>query len=108
MRRVYSCLVLFVLLILGTSSAMVAEDLPDTPYDESETQPYESSTSIPNLMGQTAWATQTALSETEDTQSTLSLQTSILFRLGAKTNPRCDTPFTSARSLLTLVCTLLL
>ena len=63
MRRMHTCVVLFVLLVLGLSPALPAEDLPGTAYDESETQPYESSPSISNLMAETAFVSQTALSE---------------------------------------------
>lgn len=41
MRRPESILVLFVLLAFGASLAVPAEDIPETPYDESESVPYE-------------------------------------------------------------------
>jgi hypothetical protein len=108
MRRIHTCLVFFALLVLGFSPAFPAEDLPDTAYDESETQPYESSPSISSLMAQTPSATQTALSETQAVRNALRLQTSTPFLLSAKPVTRTDAPrFTEARSLLAQVCTLL-
>jgi hypothetical protein len=104
----HPCLVFFVLLVLGISPAIPAEDLPDTAYDESETQPYESIPSIPNLMAQTASATQTALAETQDVGSAPRLQTSTPFLSGAEPLARTDAPrFTGARALLAQVSTLL-
>jgi hypothetical protein len=41
MRRRCSILVLFVLLGFGVSLIVPAEDVPETPYDESETLPFE-------------------------------------------------------------------
>jgi len=41
MRRPTSILVLFVLLGFGVSLAIPAEDVPETPYDESETVAFE-------------------------------------------------------------------
>ena len=42
MRKSRSILVLLVLLGFGVSLAVPEEDAPETPYDESETLPYES------------------------------------------------------------------
>jgi hypothetical protein len=108
MRRIYTCLVFFVVVVLGLSPALPAEDLPDTTYDESETQPYEGAPSISNLMAQTASATQTALSETPGALNALRLQRSTSFLRSAKPVTRTDAPrFTGARSFLAQVCTLL-
>lgn len=41
MRKPRSALILFVLLVFGLSLAVPAEDVLETTYDESETQPYE-------------------------------------------------------------------
>jgi hypothetical protein len=41
MKKPRSALILFVLLVLGFSLAVASEDLLETTYDESETQPYE-------------------------------------------------------------------
>jgi len=41
MRRPHSIFVLFLLLVLGVSLVVPVEDVPETPYDESETLPYE-------------------------------------------------------------------
>jgi len=41
MRGPCSILVLFVLLAFGASLAVPAEDIPETPYDESESVPYQ-------------------------------------------------------------------
>ena len=100
-----TCLVLFVLLVLGLSPALPAEDLPNTAYDESETQRYDNTLSISNLMGQIASAIQTALSEIQAVQNPPRLQTAIPF-LHRVT--RADAHrFTGARSLLAQVCALL-
>jgi hypothetical protein len=42
MRNARSAIVFLVVLTLGLSLAVVAENLPETAFDESETQPYES------------------------------------------------------------------
>jgi len=108
MRGIPTYLVFFVVLVLGLSPALPAEDLPDTAYDESETQPYESSVPISNLIAQTASATQTALSETQALESAPRLQTSTPFPLSAKPIARDDAyRFSGARALLAQVCTLL-
>jgi len=108
MRGISTYLVFLVVLILGLSPAVPAEDLPDTAYDESETQPYESNVPISNLMAQTASATQTALPEAPAGRNTTRLQTSTPFLLGAKPKTRSDAHrFTGVRSLLAQVCTLL-
>jgi hypothetical protein len=41
MRKPHCALVLFLLLAFGLSLAVPAEDVPETPYDESEALPYE-------------------------------------------------------------------
>jgi hypothetical protein len=41
MRKPRSALILFVLLVLSLTLAVPAEDVLETTYDESETQPYE-------------------------------------------------------------------
>jgi hypothetical protein len=41
MRKPRSALILFMLLVLSLSLAVPAEDVLETTYDESETQPYE-------------------------------------------------------------------
>jgi hypothetical protein len=104
----HTCLVLFVLLVLGLSTALPAEDLAETTYDESEAQPYESSPSISNLMRQIASAIQTALSEIQAVQNAPRLQTATPFLLSIKAITRADARrFTGARTLLAQVCTLL-
>jgi hypothetical protein len=108
MRRMHTCVVLFVLLVLGLSPALPAEDLPGTAYDESETQPYESSPSISNLMAETAFVSQTALSEIQIVRNALRLQTATPFLPSVRPIARADADrFTGARSLLAQVCTLL-
>ena len=57
MRRPRPPLVLFVLLFLGLSLAIPAEDLMETAYDESEAQPCESTPLISNVIAQAASAT---------------------------------------------------
>ena len=59
MRRPRPPLVLCVLLFLGLSLAVPAEDLTETAYDESEAQPCESTALISNVTPQAASATQT-------------------------------------------------
>ena len=109
MRRMRTCVVFFfVLLVLGLSPALPAEDVPITVYDESEAQPYESSPSILSLMGQTASAIPMALSEIQAVQNEPRLQTAIPFLRSVKPATRADAHrFTGARSLLAQVCTLL-
>jgi hypothetical protein len=98
-RRARTCLIFFVLLVLGLSPVVPAEDLPNTAYDESETQPYESSPSISNLMGQTASATQTALSETQAVGNVPRVQTSTPFLRSVKPATRAEARrFTGARA----------
>ena len=46
MKRRHSAIVFFVILTLGMSLAVPAEDLPETAFDESETLPYESTPSF--------------------------------------------------------------
>jgi hypothetical protein len=100
--------VLLVLLVLGLSPALPAEDVPTTAYDESEAQPYDNSASISNLMGQTASATQTALSEIQVVQNAPHPQTATPFLRSIKPITRADAHrFTGARSLLAQVCILL-
>jgi hypothetical protein len=41
MRKPHFALVLFLLLAFGVSFSVPAEDVPETPYDESEALPYE-------------------------------------------------------------------
>jgi hypothetical protein len=41
MRKPWSVLIIFVLLALGVSLAVPAEDIPETAYDESEALPFE-------------------------------------------------------------------
>jgi hypothetical protein len=48
MRKPRSVLVLLLLLVFGVSLAVTAEDVPETPYDESETLPYESTPTLSN------------------------------------------------------------
>jgi len=52
MRRASSILVLSVLLAFGASLAVPVEDIPETPYDESEGLPYESTPSFSGLVPQ--------------------------------------------------------
>jgi hypothetical protein len=108
MRETHRCLVFVVVLLLGLSPALPAEDLPGTTYDETEAQPYESSVPISNLMAQTASETQTALSETQAVESAPRLQTSTPFPLAAQPLIGAHAHrFTVARGLLAQVCTLL-
>jgi len=103
-----TCLVFVAVLVLGLVSAIPVEDLPQTSYDESETQPYEGSLPISNLAAQTASVTQTTLSETQAGRSPLSLQASTPLPLSARPITRTDAPrFAGARRLLSQVCTLL-
>jgi hypothetical protein len=108
MRRVHSCVVFVLLLVCGVSFAVPAEDLAETRYDESESQPCESRSPISSLMEQTAIATRTSLPETAAAQNVTLLQTSSSFPVGAKPIARpVNHRFTEPRSLLSQVCTLL-
>jgi hypothetical protein len=108
MRTVHTCLVFFVVLVLGLSPATPAEDLPQTAYDESETQPYVGGLPTSNLMAQTVSATQATLWETQVVRKGLRLPASTPFPLSARAVTRTDAPrFTQARRLLAQVCTLL-
>ena len=104
MRRMHRCVVLLVLLVLGLSPALLAEDLPTTAYDESEAQPYDNSPSISNLMGQAASTIQTALSEIQAVGNAPHLQTATPFLRSVKPIARTDAHcFTEAQSLLAQV-----
>ena len=59
MRKPRPPLVLFVLLFLGLSQAVLAEDLMETAFDESEAQPCESTPIVSNVTAQAASATPT-------------------------------------------------
>jgi len=50
MSRSRSVLVLFLVLIFGLSFTVPAEDIPETPYDESETLPFESTPGFSNVV----------------------------------------------------------
>ena len=54
MSRSRSVLVLFLALIFGLSFTIPAEDIPETPYDESETLPYESIPVFANVVQESA------------------------------------------------------
>jgi len=48
MGKLHASLILFLALAFGLFSAIPAHDVPETPYDESETAPYESAPSLLN------------------------------------------------------------
>jgi len=54
MRRPCSILALILLLALGAYVAVPAEDVPETPYDESEGLPYESAPLFSGVVPQTS------------------------------------------------------
>jgi hypothetical protein len=109
MRRKYTWVIFCLLLVLGLSSAVPAEDLPDTNFDESETHPSEISLLIPTLTEQTASRTQMALSETQAAQNSLRPQTTTLFRLSLKSFTRpVGHRFAEPQGVLSQICTLLL
>lgn len=62
MRRAGSILVLFVLLTFGAALAVPAEDIPETPYDESESLPYEATPLFSIALPQVAARTQVPVS----------------------------------------------
>ena len=109
MRRMHTCVVFLVLLVLGLTLALPAKDLAETAYDESETVPYESSPSISTLMAETLSVTQQpALSEIQAVQNALRLQTATSFLRSVQPITCAHAHrFTGARSLLAQVCTLL-
>lgn len=51
MKRRYYGIVFFVILALGVSLAVPAEDLPETAFDESETPPYDTTPSFFQVYG---------------------------------------------------------
>jgi len=109
MRKTHSCLVFLMILVLGLSPALPAEDLPGTAYDESETLPFESSLPISKLIARISSATQTAMSETHAVRNATNPQVSTPILLSARPISRTDSPrFTEARSLLAHACTFLL
>jgi hypothetical protein len=54
MRKSWLILLYFVVLVLGLSLAVPAEDLPETAYDESEAAPYEITPRFSCVMSQAA------------------------------------------------------
>jgi hypothetical protein len=109
MRRKYTWVIFCLLLVLGLSSAVPGKDLPDTNYDECETQPSEISLPISTLTEQTASRTQMALSETQAAQNSLRCQTTTLFRLSLKSFTRpVGHRFAEPQDLLSQICILLL
>jgi len=61
MRRLHSVLVVLAALALSLSFAVPAEDVPETPYDESEALPYESTPPFSIMLHESARALQSAL-----------------------------------------------
>ena len=61
MRKPCSALLFFVLLVLGLSLIGPVEDLPETPYDESEALPYESTPGISEVLPQGSASTTQAV-----------------------------------------------
>jgi hypothetical protein len=105
MNRILNCLVFLAILVLGLSPVVLAEDLPDTAYDESETQPYERGV---DLTSQTTSEAQAAITQAHAVPSALRPPTPIPFQRNAKpvSDPYAHR-FTGARGLLAQVCTLL-
>ena len=102
MRKPRSALLLFVLLFLGLSWAVPAEDVAETAYDESESLPYESTPLISNVMPQAA------ASATQAAPSAPRRQRTTPFPGAAMRNSRTDAHrFAEARVTLALLCTLL-
>jgi len=102
-----SLLVFVVMLVLSLSPVGLAEDLPGTAYDESDTQPYEFNLANSYLTAQPTSASPTALSEAQAGPKALLLQTSTPPLPSGSSNIPTDAPrFNGARSLLAQVCTL--
>lgn len=102
MRRPRSTLILFVLLILGLSLAVPAEDLMETAYDESESLPYQRALLISDLVPRATAAT------TQAVRSAGQGQFAGPFRIGAlRINGGDAHRFAKARSAPALLCTFL-
>jgi len=102
MRKPRSALLFFVLLVLGLSIAVPAEDLPETAYDESEGLPYEGAPIISDVMPSAT------ASPTQATPSDVRPQLATPFRVGGRRNDDTDAHrSTEARVALALLCALL-
>ena len=64
MKKPRSALIIVVLLILGLSWVVPAEDLAETAYDESEALPYEGTPLLADVVSQTAASTTQAARST--------------------------------------------
>lgn len=95
MRRTHPILALLVLLVLGFSFAVPTEDLSETSYDESEAQPWE------NVPTGLSWMSEVAATEPERTAQHPPA------RLRVRPRRMDAHPFSGARVILALVCTLL-
>lgn len=54
MKRPGSILIFFILLVMGLSLTVPVEDVPETPYDESEPLPYEGTPLVSDMTPQAA------------------------------------------------------
>ena len=90
------------LLVLGLSLAVPAEDLPETAYAESEAAPYASTSLFSNLISQAA------ASATGPAGSAIRLRSGIPFRFAVTRNTGTDRHRSAEeRVALALLCTLL-
>jgi hypothetical protein len=102
MKKPRSALVILVLLVLGLSCAVPAEDLAETAYDESEALPYEGTALISDVVSQTAASTSQAV------QSTHRLLLAYPFRVAAMRINRTEAHHSDEATVaLALLCTLL-
>ena len=65
MNKMPCLFVIFVAVVLSVSFAVPAEDVPRTPYDESESLPYEVARPVLTLEIRTSAASQSVISRTE-------------------------------------------
>jgi hypothetical protein len=102
MRKPRFALILFVLLVFGLTLAVPAEDVLETTYDESETQPYEA---IPLL---SIASPLTASGMTQAVLNDARLRSDTPFRSAVTTsNDMGQHPTAEARIALAMLCTLL-
>ena len=101
MRKPRSALILFVLLVLSLYLAVPLEDVLETIYDESETQPYEDVPLFALLLSPAAGCNRTAL-------SSIRLHSGVPSRLAAAYITDTDSHRSAEASVaLALLCTLL-
>ena len=102
MRKPRFALILFVLVVLGLTLAVPAEDVLETTYDESETQPYEAIPLLCIASPLTARGMTQAVLNGARPRSDTPVRPAV-----ATSNDRDQHPTAEARIALALLCTLL-